>query len=90
MPTACKEHNLVKSAEAHNGSKWHCVQKDENSCELKSVESTTISQRLIYGDVCTEACKEAVWRIPAQRLLGHVFYPVFAFGVVGVRISDVF
>ncbi|MFT7158801.1 MAG: hypothetical protein ACI8Q1_003835 [Parvicella sp.] len=60
MPTACKEHNLVKSAEARNGSKWHCAQKDKNSCELHSAESTAISQRLIHGDVRTKACKEAV------------------------------
>ena len=45
----------------------HCVQKDENSCELKSVESTDLSQRLIHGEVCTEAGKEAVWRITASE-----------------------
>ncbi|MEQ8237778.1 MAG: hypothetical protein RIA69_01130 [Cyclobacteriaceae bacterium] len=47
----------------------HCVQKDEKSCELRRVENTDLSQRLIHGDVCTEAGKEAAWRIPAQRLL---------------------
>ncbi|MEQ8474092.1 MAG: hypothetical protein RIC35_23050 [Marinoscillum sp.] len=66
MPTACKEHNLVKSAEAHNGSERHCAQKDEKSCVLHSAESTELSQRLIHGDVHTKASKEAVWRIRAS------------------------
>jgi hypothetical protein len=43
MPTACKEHNLVKSAEAHNGSNNHCAPKDKKSCEQNSVETTTTS-----------------------------------------------
>jgi hypothetical protein len=33
----------VKSAEAHNGSNNHCVPKDEKSCVLHSVESTSLS-----------------------------------------------
>ncbi|MEO9474105.1 MAG: hypothetical protein ABJG41_01170 [Cyclobacteriaceae bacterium] len=36
---------VVKSAEAHNGSEWHCVPKVKNSCEQMLVESTTVSQR---------------------------------------------
>jgi len=38
----------------------HCVQKDEKSCELKSIESTDLSQRQIHGEVRTEVCKVAV------------------------------
>jgi len=40
---------IVKSAEAHNGSKWHCVPKIIISCEQKMMESTAISQRQIHG-----------------------------------------
>ncbi len=50
----------MKSAEAHNGSKRYCDMKIKNSCELNSEESTTLSQWLIHGDVCNEACKVAV------------------------------
>ena len=42
---------------------WHCAQKDEKSCVVKSIESTAVSQRLIHNEVRTEVCKEAVWRI---------------------------
>jgi hypothetical protein len=49
---------LVKSAEAHNGSKWHCVSKDKNSCVLHLVESTTLSQRQIHGEVRTKAARK--------------------------------
>lgn len=38
----------------------------KNSHELRSVESTAISQRLIHGEVRTEVCKVAVWRIRAS------------------------
>jgi hypothetical protein len=58
MPTACKEHNLVKSAEAHNGSKKHCAPKDKNSCELHSVESTELSQRLIHGRIAMKPARK--------------------------------
>ena len=49
-----------ESAGASKVSERHCVQKDEKSCEQKSVESTNLSQRLIHGEVCTEDCKMAV------------------------------
>jgi len=34
--------------------------KMKKSCEMRQVESTGISQRLIHGDVCIEVCKVAV------------------------------
>jgi hypothetical protein len=63
----------VKSAEAHNGSKWHCAPKDANSCELHSVESTSVSQRQIHGDFRTETSQKALWHITDQRLLDFHF-----------------
>ncbi len=38
----------------------HCAKKDEKSCEMRPVESTELYQRLIHGEVRTEACKMAV------------------------------
>jgi hypothetical protein len=38
----------------------------EKYCEMRLVESTELSQRLIYGEVRTKASKEAVWRIRAS------------------------
>ncbi|MEO1255091.1 MAG: hypothetical protein AAFY41_09430, partial [Bacteroidota bacterium] len=49
---------VVKSAEAHNGSKWHCVLKVKNSCEQKFVEITAISQRQIHGPVTLKSARK--------------------------------
>ena len=38
----------------------------EKSCEMKSEESTDLSQRQNHGDVRTEASKQAFWRIRAS------------------------
>ncbi|REE01305.1 hypothetical protein [Marinoscillum furvescens] len=46
-PQLVNSTKVVKSAEAHNGSKWHCVQKVKISCEKKYAESTAISQRQV-------------------------------------------
>jgi len=50
----------VKSAGASTVSNGHRVQKEKKSCEMRQVESTDLSQRLIHGDVRTEFCKVAV------------------------------
>ena len=47
----------------------------KNPREICQVESTTLSQRLIHGDVRTETVKEAVWRILASACCGE-FIPV--------------
>jgi len=52
-PQLVNSTKVVKSAEAHNGSKWHCVPKVKNSCEQKLVESTAVSQRQISRSSCT-------------------------------------
>jgi len=57
--------------------------EDEISCELKSIESSELSQRLIRGDVRTEVCKVVVGAFVLATVMGFTF-PVdtFRFGVV--------
>ena len=75
--------NVVKSAEAHNGSKWHCVLKVRNSCEQKIVESTAVSQRQISRSSCTEISQKALRHMPDQRLLcTFIFSLKFSWPVV--------
>ena len=59
-PQLVNSTKVVKSAEAHNGSKWHCVPKVKISCEQKSVESTAVSQRQIHGESSTETSRKHV------------------------------
>jgi len=49
-----------ESVGARKVSDNHCVQKDERSYEMSSVESTNLSQRLIHDDVRIEVCIMAV------------------------------
>ena len=49
-----------ESADASKLSSNHCVQKDENSCAIRLLECTDLSQRQIHGDFRTEAGKVAV------------------------------
>ena len=61
-----------ESAGASKVSDNHCVQKDEKPCEMRQVEITDLSQRLIHGDVRTEVCKVAVGAFvlaPVMRLI---------------------
>jgi len=53
------------------------TRKMKKSCELKLVESTTLSQRLIHGDVCTEVSKKPLWRIPASDCYGAFSVVIF-------------
>ena len=41
---------VVKSAGASKVSSNHCVKKEKKSCEIRQVESTDLSHRLIYGE----------------------------------------
>ncbi len=47
---------------------------------MQQVESTNLPQRLIHGDVRTEASKEAVWRIRASNCYTP-FYTVKTFPI---------
>ena len=44
--------------------------RKKKSCERYLVESTTLFQRQIHGDVCTERIKEVDWRISASECYG--------------------
>ncbi|RED93169.1 hypothetical protein C7460_1268 [Marinoscillum furvescens DSM 4134] len=57
---------IAKIAEVrhkHNSFQVALRSESEKPCELKSVESTDLSQRLIHGEARPEASKEAVRRI---------------------------
>ena len=73
-PQLVNSTKVVKSAEAHNGSKWHSVQKVKNSCELMMVESTAVTQRQISRSSCTENSQKALRHMPDQRLLSALIF----------------
>ena len=79
-PQLVNSTKVVKSAEAHNGSKGHCVPKVKTSCEHKKVESTTVSQRQISRSNSTETNQKALRHMPDQRLLAHVCLFCFSWG----------
>jgi len=56
-PKLVNSTKVVKSAEAHNGSKWHYVPKVQKSCEQKMVESTAVSQWQIHGRVAPKPAR---------------------------------
>jgi hypothetical protein len=72
-----------ESAGASKVSDDHCVQKDEESCELKSVKSTDLSQRLIHGDVRTEVCKFAVGAFVLALVMACLVQLMFDKGISG-------
>jgi hypothetical protein len=62
-----------ESAGASKVTKWHCVQKEKKSCEMRQVESTTFYQRRIHGEIRTEVCKIAVGAFVLAFVVGSSF-----------------
>lgn len=73
VPPLAISTKIVKSAGASKVSKRHCVQKDKNSCELHSAESTAISQRQIHGRVPAKLAKCSVRTCAITQCYGYLF-----------------
>ena len=76
-PQLVNSTKVVKSTEAHNGSKWHCVPQVKNSFAQRIVESTALSQRQISRSSCTETSQKALRHMPDQRLLASESFSLF-------------